>query len=450
MGRRGQAARGNADGAELRSGRAREMRLVTALYLVALLLITLFSDVIFGMSAQSLAYGPLALALLALVYLALTDGPQDFLHRWYASSPMMAAGLLFLAGLAASMPNAHEVGLAAKDFLRWSFVWLVYAPVTRALCDDAGRCRLFAQATGAFVIGFAALAVGDLLAGGGLTRAIIGQAGVSAEGRHASLYDNPGIFAGMLIVGFPLALVPALSERGLRRPAWLAGAGVIVTGMLISGSRAALAAAVVAMLAIALTQRRWWLVGATAAVVIGLGALVNARALEGPPALERLQQLATHTGAGERSLRRRALIWSVAGELVQRSPFIGVGGCQLRFHQHAGFKRAHNAWLDAWVDGGLLAALAMLLVTTQVLRRAWATLTHRRRLYLEPTHVALVAACLAVLTGWLVRAGIGGRIDWLPIFMLFGLWWERGRGSGEGAKRCSARKQGTPAVEVCD
>jgi len=117
----------------------------------------------------------------------------------------------------------------------------------------------------------------------------------------------------------------------------------------------------------------------------------------------------------------------VAAELVQRSPIIGVGGSQLRFHQHAGFNRAHNAWLDAWVDGGLLAALAMLLVTASVLRRAWTTIARGRRLYLEPTHVALVAACLAVLTGWLVRAGIGGRIDWLPIFMLFGLWWERGR-----------------------
>jgi len=431
------------------------MRLATVLYLVALLLITLFSDVIFGVSAQSLAYGPLALALLALVYPALTDGPQDFLHRWYASSPMMAAGLLFLAGLAASMPNAHEVGLAAKDFLRWSFVWLVYAPVTRALCDDARRCRLFARATGAFVIGFAALAAGDLFAGGGLTRAIIGQAGVSGQGRYASLYGNPGVFAGMLIVGFPLALVPALNERGTRRLPWLAGTGVIVAGMLVSGSRAALAAAVVATVAIGLAQRRWWLVGATAALVVGLGVLVNARALEGPPALERLQQLATHSGTGERSFRRRAIIWGVASELVQHSPLIGMGGSQLRFHQHSGFKRAHNAWLDAWVDGGLLAALAMLLVTAQVLRRAWATLTHRRRLYLEPTHVALMAACLAVLTGWLVRAGIGGRIDWLPIFMLFGLWWERGRpaaslGGRRGAKRCRARGQGTPAVEVRD
>ncbi len=402
------------------------MRLVIALYLVALLLITLFTDVVFGLNAQSLAYGPLTLALLVLVYLALTDGPRDFLHRWYVSSPIMAPGLLFLAGLAASMPNAHDLGLAAKDFLRWSFVWLVYAPVTRALCDDPRRCRLFARATAVCVIGFAALAVGDLFTGGGLTRALMGQASVSGEGRYASLYGNAGIFAGMLIVGFPLALVPALSEGRPRRVPWLAGTGVIVTGILISGSRAALVAMVVATLTVALSQRRRWLVGVTAVVVVGLAVLVNARALEGPPALARLQQLATHTGTGERSLRRRAYIWGVAGELVQRSPLIGRGGSQLRFHQHAGFKRAHNAWLDAWVDGGLAAALAMLVVTAQLLRRAWATLTRRRRLYLEPTHVALVAACLAVQTGWLVRAGIGGRIDWLPIFMLFGLWWERG------------------------
>ena len=38
--------------------------------------------------------------------------------------------------------------------------------------------------------------------------------------------------------------------------------------------------------------------------------------------------------------------------------------------------------------------------------------------------MALVAASCAVLIGWLVRAGIGSRIDWLPIFLLFSLCWE--------------------------
>ncbi|MFW5869222.1 MAG: hypothetical protein ACOCX2_15455, partial [Armatimonadota bacterium] len=44
--------------------------------------------------------------------------------------------------------------------------------------------------------------------------------------------------------------------------------------------------------------------------------------------------------------------------------------------------------------------------------------------WLDPTHVGLLAASLAVLVGWTVRAGIGGRIDWLPIFMLCSVWWD--------------------------
>lgn len=404
------------------------MAIVTALYLVALLLITLFTDVIFGLNAQSLAYAPLTLALLVLLYLALTDRPRDFLQRWYVSSPLMAVGLLFLAGLAASLPNAHDLGLAAKDFARWSFVFLVYAPVTRAVCADGRRCALFGRATAAFVILFASLTFADVLTGGRATLGLLGREGVTGELRYWSLYENAGVFAGMLMVGFPLALVAALGEgRWWERIAWAAGVVVIVVGMLVSGSRAAVISALVATAAIAIALRCWWLLGgATAAAVVGL-LLISAGTLSGPSSLERLQQVTTGTGTGTISLNRRLLAWSLAAELIERSPIIGWGGAQLRFHQHAGFNRAHNAWLDAWLDGGLLALLAMLLVTARVLQRAWATLGRRAPRLLEPTQVALVAASLAVMTGWLVRAGIGSRIDWLPIFMLFGLWWDQDR-----------------------
>ncbi len=405
------------------------MIIATGLYLVALFLITLFTEAAFGIHAQSLAYGPLTLALLVLVYTALTAGPRSFLRRWYTSSPMLVPGLLFLAGLAASIPNARDVGLAAKDLLRWSFVWLVYAPVTRALCDDRRRCALFARATAGFVILFGALGVADLLAGRSVTQVVAGVPGVSPQGRHQSLYATPGIFAGMLIVAFPLALVPALSdEAGWRRLAWGAGAVVLATGMLLSGSRAAVVCGIVAALVVGLAQRRRWLVVGLAAAVVAAAGLIWFGELRGPPALARFGHVATRAGTGTHSLQRRMLAWSVAGELIEESPLIGLGGSQFRYHQHSGFNRAHNAWLDAWLDGGLLAAVAMLLVARAVLLRGAVTVMRRPRLYVDPTHVAWLAACVAVLVGWTVRAGIGSRIDWLPVFMLFSLCWEPGPG----------------------
>lgn len=422
------------------------MAIVTGLYLVALLLITLFTDVIFGVNAQSLAYGPLTLALLVLLYLALTDRPRDFLYQWYTSSPLMAVGLLFLAGLAASLPRAYDVGLAAKDFMRWSFVFLVYAPVTRALCADRRRCALFARTSAGFVILFASLTFADVLTGGRATPALLGREGVTGELRYWSLYENAGIFAGMLMVGYPLALVAALGgRRPWARVGWAVGVAIIAVGMLVSGSRAAVISAAVATAAIAIAQRRWWLLGTVMALTVAAAVLLSAGALTGPSSLERLQQVTTGTGTGAISLRRRLLAWSLAAELIERSPVIGWGGSQLRFHQHAGFNRAHNAWLDAWLDGGLLALVAMLLVTAHVMRRAWATMSRRYAHLLDPTHVALVAASLAVITGWLVRAGIGSRIDWLPIFMLFGLYWERGGKCREGGAAQPALQ--SPALE---
>jgi O-antigen ligase len=401
------------------------MSTATALYLVALFLITLFTEAIFGINAQSLAYVPISLALIALLLHATAAGKRDIIGRWYTSSPLFAPGLLFLAGLAAALPQAQDLGLAGKDFLRWSFVWLVFAPVTRAVCADRARCRLFARAAAAFITLFATLTAVDLITGLGLVRALTGGSGVTGQGRYMSLYGNAGIFAGMLIVGFPLSLAPALTERSRwRRIAWTGATAVMAGGMLLSGSRAAVVASVVAAMLICLLLRRRMgaaviAAGAGAMVVLMLGAEVA-----GPPSLARFQHLLMRSGSGYDSLQHRMDVWESAGRLIETSPLIGRGGAQLRFHQRHGLNRAHNAWLDAWLDGGLPALLAMILVTAAIIRRMWLTWLYRPRGWLDPTHVALLGAAAAVLVGWTVRAGIGSRIDWLPTFMVFSLCWD--------------------------
>jgi O-antigen ligase len=402
------------------------MLLATGLYLTGVFLFTLFTRAFFGVSGQSLAYGPLSAALLVLVYLGLTRGPRNFLEQWYTTSPTIVPGFLFLTGLAISVPNARDVGLAAKDFLRWSFVWLAFAPATRAICGEERRCRLLAQATVVFILLFGGLAVGDLFAGGRVTARLLGHPGISAQGRYESVYENAGIFAGMLNVAFPLALVAALAaRRWVSKVLWAVGTAVIVVAMLLSGTRATIAAALVAGVIVFAVRRQWWAVGLLIAIVAGMLAFAQTPLLEQSPTLTRVHDLMTGRGSGLRSMQRRLLIWSVALDLVQKHPFFGFGGSQLRYLQHAGFNRAHNAWLDAWLDGGLLSALAMALIAYLVLRRTWQTLWGRFARYRDPTHVALVAASCAVLVGWLVRAGIGSRIDWLPIFLLFSLCWER-------------------------
>jgi len=422
------------------------MALATWLYVSGVMLFILFTDALFGVSGQSLAYGPLTAALVVLLLQGMTRGPRNFLQLWYVSGPMMLPGALFLTGLAISMPNAHEVGLAAKDFLRWSFVWLAFAPATRAICSTPERCRLMTRIAAGLIVAFAAVAAGDLITGGTLTPRLIGREGITAAGRYMSVYGNPGIFAGMLTVGLPLSLMVAMRSR--RWPAklgWGAGTALIFAGMLLTGSRITLATAAVACLVIFLTERRWWAL-AGASVVFAAAMLTPVSALlGGAPTVARVEETVSGVGSGERSLQRRLLIWSVALEIIREHPVFGAGGAQLRFAQHAGFKRAHNAWLDAWLDGGLPAALAMLVVTGLVLGRAWRTLTGRVARYRHPTHIALVAASCAVLVGWTVRAGIGGRIDWLPVFLLFAGCWDLAPAPEEQPAGWSSR----PSPEPC-
>jgi len=425
------------------------MRLATALYLAGVFLFILFTDAIFGISGQSLAYAPLTAALLVLVVVALVAGPRDFLGRWYIASPMLVPGLLFITGLVISLPNARDLGLAAKDLARWSFVWLVFAPATRAICDGPRRCRLVTQAAGIFIVIFAVVAVGDLLTGGALTPGLIGRSGITQAGRYMSVYGNAGVFAGMLTVGLPLALVRVANPgRGSVRLLWLVGVAVVGAAMLLTGTRTTLLTAAVAAGIIFAAQRRWWLAGAVTLAIMAAAFTPVSAVLGGAPTVSRVQETVEGVGSGQRSLARRLLIWSLALEMIQEQPVFGRGGSQLRFAQHAGFKRAHNAWLDAWLDGGLPAALAMLVLTGLVLGRAWRTLLGRERRYRDPTHVGLVAASCAVLVGWTVRAGIGGRIDWFPIFLLFAACWDV-TGAAEDTGEPQATGVGTREVLPC-
>ena len=402
------------------------MLLATVLYLLGVFLFIVVTPATGGMAGQTLAYVPMSAAMLVLIYLGLTKGPRNFVQEWYVSSPTIVPGILFLMGLTISLPNARNVALAGKDCLRWGFVWLAFAPATRAIAYDERQSRLVVRTVAVLVAMAAAFALGDLLLGGKMMGRLLAHAAVSGQGRYGSIYEQAGVFAGMLNVAFPLALVAALtSVRWRGKGLWAAGTLAIVGAMLLTGARSTVAAVLAASFIVFAARRQWWAVVLLIVVFAGLFAFADSPAVQNVPTLSRLHDIAAGGGTGTRSLHRRMLIWSVALDLIQGHPFFGFGGSQLRYLQHAGFNRAHNAWLDAWIDGGLLAALAMVMIAVLVLRRAWETLFGSIGKYRDPTHIAVLAASCAVLVGWLVRAGIGSRIDWLPIFLLFSLCWDR-------------------------
>lgn len=274
-------------------------------------------------------------------------------------------------------------GLGVVGMLVWHESWRVLEVETRLM--------LGALATALWVQRLAP----NLAWRQGTIVVLAGMGGVSvvvaalAEGRQ--LPSNAIAWAGAM--SFVAAVIwPWAWDRSLA-PRWrvLAGLGGLAAaiGVLLSQSRGAFGVLpwlVLVALAMPVLTWGWRRVGAlVAALALLVGAtLATAWLPQDPLRLARgLAQLSdlSHQ-AHDTELGSRALLWRMAWEGIQESPWVGHGHAELerRIQQEAvragskhfgGLGHAHSEYLNAWFDYGLLGLGSVLALLAGLAGLAW-------------------------------------------------------------------------------
>lgn len=274
-------------------------------------------------------------------------------------------------------------GLGVGGMLWWHESWRVLEVETRLMLGALVTALWVQRLAPSAVLRQAAVAV--LACMGGVS---VGVAAL-AEGRQ--LPSNAIAWAGGM--SFVAAVVwPWAWDRSLA-PRWrlLAGAGGLAAalGVLLSQSRGAFGVLPwMLLVALAMPVVAWgWRRVVVVLVALGLLAgatLATAWLPQDPLRLARgLAQLSdlSHQ-AHDTELGSRALLWRMAWEGIQESPWVGHGHAELErriqqeaqrvgSHHFGGLGHAHSEYLNAWFDYGLLGLGSVLALLAGLAGLGW-------------------------------------------------------------------------------
>lgn len=283
----------------------------------------------------------------------------------------------------------------AKVEVNW-IAYFVVALAVRAMDARELRLVLLGLGTGGGLLG--ASGVISYVSSGG---AHISDEGAAVYGRAAAGLTDSNYYGGLLL----LLLVPLLAIAVRERHRWRLAAWVAValatTGLILSLSRGAILALVLAVsvvLAAWASSRRWTM----ALLVVLLGALsLNAGPLLQSREVQVVGQRLSSVSASTTN-NTRPLLWSNSLDIIQKHPE-GVGALEFvtqaeqRGLTELGLplEHAHNSYLNIGVELGVFGLLAFLALLSQSLRACW--LEYRRR---DPRTEALAVGLGAALIGY--------------------------------------------------
>jgi hypothetical protein len=232
--------------------------------------------------------------------------------------------------------------------------------------------------------------------------------------REAGLSLHPNHLALASTLALPVALHRVAFGRGLRSLVGLGVSGILVAGILVSGSRVGLVAAVLAVLltGLVVSRLRSRLVFAGLAA---LGAMVAVVSFV-PSANSILVSLDRLAGGGTASLADDARTVQVGESLdiAFQNPVTGVGFQVIQ--------DAHSVPVQFWEAGGILGIVAFLLYSLGVGWTAWKLFRNRRL----PRGIPELAGVLAVsYTAWLIgglyTSILGDRYLYMAVGLLLGI-----------------------------
>jgi O-antigen ligase len=313
--------------------------------------------------------------------------------RWRAASQHERAQIAVFLALATylvvvclSMVVAADRVAAFKEIIKWSEV-LVIVALSASYLRAEWHVRMVVWAT----IG---AAVAEALLGYAQWVMATGQAGPSGENlRVFGTFAQPNPYGGFINFGLLLALTLAIFGRDFRERWLAAGAGVLLLGaQALAGSRGALLGLLVALIMmVTIGWRRERLATIVAAVSIPLVAIgwltnvVPARVQQTVLAQLRVSDAlnGTVTSANFSTIERLAH-WIAGLRMFAAHPILGVGAgnYDATYAMYAlpdwpdALGHAHNYYINAAAETGILGLVAFLALTSATLYLGWYAVSH--------------------------------------------------------------------------
>jgi O-antigen ligase len=331
------------------------------------------------------AFGTLAAALLFLLAQRRRQAPL----RWHAIAWLP---LLLLAHALASMAWSHPY-LAGVEAVRW----FVFALMVWLGLHTLGRDRLPLLA--------ACVHGGALVASVWAALQFWGGLEVFPQGpQPASTFVNRNFFAEFAVCTLPFSMLLLARARRAGAVVLLAASnGLVVTALLMTGTRSALVALALQVLVVfpvivwrcrgqlaaATWPRRWqWLAPALlVGTVLVLGAIPTGSAKilaegQGATALARGLHRTHAIAPGDRSVAVRMVMWRATLAAIRAEPLAGLGAgaweAKIPLYQADGEQLetdyyAHNEFLQLVAEYGVAGWIFLLLLAAWLLQAAWRT-----------------------------------------------------------------------------
>ncbi len=427
--------------------------LIAALYGPLVLLnlqlgIVLWTPLVFLNALQALDVGPTVAAMLILFawFGTLAASRRRVADMLYGKGRLLALAAALALWVVLSMAWARESPLGSEAF----FGWISASAILLVLVTSMTSLRHLRLLAGAFVLGaVASVAIG--LAGGGFqstaTATDIAQEEVRAVGGSG---DPNSLAAGIVPAILLAAGLAAGTRRAIVRWSAAGGVGLLAAGLAASQSRGGLVAAMVAIVAAFLLGRRQraWIL---AFVLCAVGVCI-AWFLVNPDGWERISEIDS-SGTG------RTELWSVATDMWQDHPLVGVGldgfkaesGRYARQPGSLEFSEliaerphvAHNTFLQVLAETGLVGFFLYAGVVIACIGGAWRAawrFESSGEAGMAALSRAVVAAAVSFLTAAFFISAATDRRLWIllamgPALLMAARRADPGRGGGRQTPR---------------
>jgi O-antigen ligase len=197
--------------------------------------------------------------------------------------------------------------------------------------------------------------------------------GQAQAARFTALNLDPNDLGLTLVLGLPIAWSLCLSQP-YRRPSWTWGLYIPlgITAVLLTASRGAFVAGLVALMVIPWTLAHVGIAKKIALYALAVGSLVGASSIVPAASLERVASTRTDIASGY--FGGRGVIWESGLLLVREHPLAGVGAGAFAAAAEPTIGRrrsSHAAFLSILVEEGIVGLLLFLTMAVAALNPVW-------------------------------------------------------------------------------